>query len=106
MPRLVTRLDIDLAKSCDPLSKVGDDVSYTFTLSNTSSPNTPALTCTATDSLLGVVFGPAVLPAGDTVVDRTYTVQAGDPNPLVNTVTLSCELPAEFTNVLEDVTGC
>jgi hypothetical protein len=93
----------DITKDGDAFSKLGDDVNYTFTLSNNSSENTPPLTCTATDSLLGVVFGPAVLPQGDpTVVNRTRTVQAGDDDPLVNTVTLSCSLPEGFTNVLGD----
>jgi uncharacterized repeat protein (TIGR01451 family) len=92
-----------VTKTGDAFSKVGDTANYTITLSNTSSANTPDLTCTATDSLLGVIFGPAVLPAGDTVLNRTYMVQAGDPDPLVNTVTLSCDLPDEFTNDLADV---
>ena len=94
-----------VTKTGDTLSKVGDDVDYTFTLSNTSSANTPALTCTATDDLLGPIWGPAVLPPGDTVVNKTYTVQAGATGSITNTVTLSCALPAGsgFTNTLSDV---
>src|SRR5262249_56538666 len=58
-----------------------------------------ALTLPAPDSLRGVVFGPATLPAGDTVINKSRAVQAGDPDPLVNTVTLSCNV-AGFPNVL------
>jgi uncharacterized repeat protein (TIGR01451 family) len=60
-----------VAKTGDAQGKVGDDVDYTFTLTNSSSANTPALTCTATDDVLGVVFGPAVLLLGDTEVNKT-----------------------------------
>jgi hypothetical protein len=89
-----------IVKDGDELSKVGDEVNYTFTLSNSSSANTPPLVCVASDDLLGPLFGPGPLPPGNTVVNRAYTVQAGDPNPLVNKATLSCTLPPAFTNRL------
>ncbi len=89
---------IGIAKTGDPLSKVGDDVNYTITLSNNSSADTPALTCTATDSLLDAVFS-GVLPLGDTVLNLSRTVQAGDPDPLVNSVSMTCSV-AGFPNVL------
>jgi uncharacterized repeat protein (TIGR01451 family) len=54
-----------VTKTGDAQAKVGDVVDYTITLSNTSGAGTPALTCTATDTLLGEVFS-GVLPAGDT----------------------------------------
>jgi uncharacterized repeat protein (TIGR01451 family) len=92
---------IAVDKSGPMYSKLGDDVDYTITLSNNSSADTPAMSCTATDSLLGTVFGPdATLPLGDTVLNLSRTVQAGDPDPLVNTVTLTCS-PDGFTNVYE-----
>ncbi|HET9242939.1 MAG TPA: hypothetical protein VFN99_05810 [Gaiella sp.] len=90
---------IAVDKTGDELSKVGDSVSYEFTFSNNSSADTPALDCTAEDDVLGTVFD-GVLPLGDTVVNKSRTVQAGDPDPLVNTVTLTCS-PAGFPNVLE-----
>ena len=89
---------IAVDKTGTEVSKVGDEVDYTITLSNNSSGDTPALNCTAVDTLLGTVFDD-VLPPGDTVLTPTYTVQAGDPDPLVNTVTLTCS-PADFPNVL------
>jgi hypothetical protein len=90
---------IDVTKTGDTLSKVGDDVHYTITLSNDSSADTPALDCTAVDTVLGSLFD-GILPLGDTVLTPTYTVQASDPDPLENTVTLTCS-PDGFPNVLE-----
>jgi hypothetical protein len=58
------------------------------------------MSCTATDSLLGEVFN-GVLPLGDTVLSLSRAVQAGDPDPLVNEVTLTCS-PDGFPNVLEE----
>jgi hypothetical protein len=89
---------IDVAKTGDTLSKVGDPVDYTFTLSNNSSADTPAMNCTASDDLLGTVFD-GVLPLGDTVIHKSRTVLQNDPDPLVNTVTLTCS-PDGFPNVL------
>jgi hypothetical protein len=90
-------------KTGDTLSKIGDPVDYTITLSNNSSADTPALSCTATDSLLGEVFND-VLPLGDTVINQSRTVQQGDPDPLVNTVSMTCSV-AGFPNVLEASDG-
>jgi hypothetical protein len=86
-------------KTGDTLSKVGDDVNYTFTLSNNSSADTPAMNCVAKDSLVGDIFD-GVLPLGDKVINKTRTVQKGDPDPLPNTLTLTCS-PEDFPNVLE-----
>jgi uncharacterized repeat protein (TIGR01451 family) len=89
---------IAVDKTGDELSKVGDDVNYTITLSNNSSDDTPELTCTATDSLLGEIFSGTLPPAG-VVLNETRTVQEGDADPLVNTVEVSCTI-AGFANVL------
>jgi len=89
---------IAVDKTGDTLSKVGDEVNYTITLSNNSSADTPALNCTANDSLLGSVFS-GVLPLGDTVINTSRTVQAGDPDPLLNTVSMTCGFD-DFPNVL------
>jgi uncharacterized repeat protein (TIGR01451 family) len=94
---------IAVAKTGDPLSKVGDPVGYTITLSNNSSADTPPLNCTATDSLLGPVFS-GVLPLGNTVLNISRTVQPGDPDPLVNTVSLTCSVTG-FPNVLGPITA-
>jgi uncharacterized repeat protein (TIGR01451 family) len=91
------RIAID--KTGDTLSKVGDTVNYTITLSNNSSADTPPLDCTASDSLLGGLFA-GVLPAGDTVIERDRVVQDGDPDPLPNTASVTCNVRG-FPNVLE-----
>lgn len=90
---------IAVAKTADTdFSKVGDTINYTVTLSNNSSDDTPSMNCTAEDSLAGVQFA-GVLPRGDTVVNYAYIVKAGDPDPLTNTVTLTCTFD-ELPNVL------
>jgi hypothetical protein len=89
---------IDVDKTGDLLSKIGDPVNYTITLSNNSSADTPDLICLATDSLIGTIFS-GVLPIGDTVVEESRTVAAGDPDPLINTVSLECVF-TDFPNEL------
>jgi hypothetical protein len=77
------------------LSKATDVVNYTLTLNNTSSADSPDLTCTITDTKLGV--SRTVTPksgAGDTT-NVAYTVQAGDADPLTNTASVRCS-PAGF----------
>jgi hypothetical protein len=89
---------IAVEKSGDDMANVGDDVFYVFTLSNNSSNDAPPMVCTAVDTHFGTIFD-GILPLGDTVLYYTRTVQLGDPNPLVNTVTLTCS-PQGFPNVL------
>ena len=45
---------IELTKTGDALSKIGDKVDYVITLENNSSADTPNLNCTVTDTPLGV----------------------------------------------------
>jgi len=92
-------------KTGGTLSKVGDEVNYTITLNNTSSGDTPAMICTAVDSLLGIVFGPAVLPLDDTLLNLQRTVLDTDPDPLVNEVTLTCS-PEGWENVYTASAEC
>jgi uncharacterized repeat protein (TIGR01451 family) len=91
---------ITFDKTGDTLSKVGDDVHYTITLTNTSTSDTPDLECTITDAILGIDQD-VTLAAGDPayVLTPTYTVQSGDPDPLDNTASVTCS-PVGFTNVL------
>jgi hypothetical protein len=93
---------VTIDKTGDTLSKVGDSVDYTITVSNTSSTDTPDLTCSVNDTLLGA-FGPTVIAAGgaDWVINTSRVVQVGDADPLVNTATVTCS-PAGFPNVLTD----
>ena len=43
---------VAIVKTGDELSKVGDAVNYTITVTNTSSADSPNLTCTISDSRL------------------------------------------------------
>ena len=81
---------VTIDKTGDTLSKVGDVVNYTITVDNTSSADTPNLVCTVTDALLGL-NQPVNLAwnAANYVINVTYTVPAGDPDPLVNTATVT-----------------
>jgi uncharacterized repeat protein (TIGR01451 family) len=80
--------DISITKTADALSKVGDDVTYTFNICNDGDATVNR--GSVTDTLLGdlTTFFPATLTAAQCVeVVRTRTVAAGDPDPLANTVT-------------------
>src|SRR5262249_23060806 len=72
-------------KTGDTLSKVGDDVNYTITVTNTSSADTPAMSFTLSDSLLTLSASDqsfTLASGASKVVNVTRTVQAGDPDPL------------------------
>ena len=56
---------INLMKTGDALSKIGDPVDYVITLENNSSTDTPDLTCTVTDALVGVNATFAVAAGAD-----------------------------------------
>jgi uncharacterized repeat protein (TIGR01451 family) len=90
---------ITLDKTGDTISKVGDSVNYTITLTNTSSADTPTLNCTITDSLLGINKSVSLASGASDVTNQSRTVVAGDPDPLVNTSSASCS-PSGFPNVL------
>jgi uncharacterized repeat protein (TIGR01451 family) len=95
---------ITFDKTGDTLSKVGDDVDYTITVNNTSSADSPDLTCSVNDTLLGS-FGPyTIASGGNQVINASRTVMAADPDPLVNTATVTCS-PEGFPNVLTDSDG-
>jgi hypothetical protein len=80
-------------------TKAGDTNNYVITLNNTSSGDTPNLTCSVSDTLLGN-YGPFVLASGASqVINDSRVTLPGDPDPLVNTATATCS-PAGFPNVL------
>jgi hypothetical protein len=93
---------IALVKTGDELSKVGDDVNYAITLSNTSSVDSPDLECTVSDPLLGINEAVILASGTDHVINASRTVQEGDPDPLPNTASATCS-PIGFPNVLEAV---
>jgi hypothetical protein len=88
---------------------VGDTITYSFVINNTSSGDSPNLVLdSATDTVLGNLTSAAsnagcgnLAPGGSCNFTATYTVQAGDPDPLVNLVTIHYH-PAQFPNDVTD----
>jgi uncharacterized repeat protein (TIGR01451 family) len=81
---------IAIVKSADKVTaRAGDTITYTIIVTNTG--DTPLYGVTVTDTLLGT-FSIGTLGVGQSVTITpapTYTVNAGDPDPLVNTATAS-----------------
>jgi uncharacterized repeat protein (TIGR01451 family) len=84
-------------KTGDPLSKVGDSVDYTVTLTNTSSSDAPPLACTLTDPLLGLTTQVTLTAGQIHTVVTSYTVPVGTPDPFTNTAEATCS-PLGFPN--------
>ncbi|MGA9574193.1 MAG: hypothetical protein WBS20_09635, partial [Lysobacterales bacterium] len=79
---------IDVTKSGPESAKVGDEITYTIGFTDTSVGGALG-TCTGNDPMLGGDLG--VFTAGVTR-DFPYTVQVGDPDPLHNTATITCDV--------------
>jgi uncharacterized repeat protein (TIGR01451 family) len=85
---------IVVTKDCPESAPFGEDIEYTITVENTG--NEPLVGVTVNDTLLGDITGDfdfdfsADFPVGEVATAVvSYTPQAGDPDPLVNTVTAS-----------------
>jgi uncharacterized repeat protein (TIGR01451 family) len=92
--------DVSIEKTADTLSKVGDSVDFHITVTNTGSSDSPPITCTLTDPLLGVNKTITSLAVGASdVTNASRTTQAGDPDPLVNTASVTCTVDG-FGNTL------
>ena len=80
---------IEITKTADALSKVGDSVTYTFEICNVG--DVTVNRGSVTDPLLGgdisASFPATLAPDACATVVRQRTVAAGDPDPLLNTVT-------------------
>jgi uncharacterized repeat protein (TIGR01451 family) len=96
---------VAITKTGDALSKVGDPVDYTITVTNTSSADSPNLSCTIRDPLLGVDETVELAPGASDVTNASRTVEPGDPDPLVNTATADCTVGGGFGNVLATVSA-
>ena len=80
--------DISVSKTADALSKVGDAVNYSITVTNNG--DGVATRTSVNDSLQGnisALFSATLAPGASQTVTYSRTVQAGDPDPLLNTVT-------------------
>jgi hypothetical protein len=78
----------------------GEVVSYTLTLKNTSSADSPNLTCTITDSQLGIQKTASLAPGTQHVVSAAYTTQGSDPALQSNLASVRCQVDG-FPNILE-----
>ena len=93
---------INLLKTGDELSKIGDPVDYVITLENNSSIDTPDLTCTVTDALVGVNATFSVAAGADHIINvNDFIIPANAVDPFVNTANVVCS-PEGFTNVYRD----
>ena len=91
---------------------LGDVITYTYTVNNTSSSDSPNLVLDVndpnnsfTDTLLGNVEADAVAagcgnlaPAGSCTFTETRAIQAGDPTPLTNSATVIFTLAQNLGN--------
>jgi len=80
---------IEVTKEADELSKVGDDVNYTVTVENTG--RATLYKESITDSLAGdltanALCGESLAPGETCTITYSRTVEAGDTDPVVNTV--------------------
>jgi len=104
---------VEITKTGDATSKVGDDVTYTFTINNRSSADSPNLLIDSIDDdVIGDLAADATTAGCDELTaddgtdgsgtdectfQVTRTVVDTDPDPLVNTVTVHYH-PDGFTN--------
>ncbi len=105
----VYRPSVKITKTGPESSKVGDDATYDVTIENTSSANTPSLVLDSfSDSLVAGVTPPAAcddLASGASCsFSYTYTVQPGDPDPLVNTASVTYHAAGTQTTASDDDT--
>lgn len=93
---------ISLTKSGPPLSKVGDDVTYTITLTNTSptpkAAGAPTLDCTVTDPEIGFTKSVTGLaPGASDTSTPTFTIPKGASDPFPNTAHAMCTVEGDVT---------
>src|SRR5262249_8294769 len=93
-------------------TSLGTPITYTYTVTNTSSSDSPNLVLSTsnpndsfTDTLLGnleadaiAAGGGSVAPGGSFTFTETRPIQAGDPSPLTNTVTVAFTLAQNLGN--------
>ncbi|PKO10613.1 MAG: hypothetical protein CVU40_05800, partial [Chloroflexi bacterium HGW-Chloroflexi-2] len=98
--------EIDIDKTGDTLSKVGDDVNYTITVTNTSGPGTPDLYCHVTDPLLSFEDYVTLPTGGYTEIPILgFSIPEGADDPFVNTAYVDCTYVGGSTSVASDSDG-
>ncbi len=101
-----------IEKTGDDLSKIGDDVTYTFTLTHTGESDSPDLDLVSlTDNVLGNLAddlasqAPELLtlsPGESGSFQVSYTVLSDDPDPLINIVTATYEINDNGISFIRD----
>jgi hypothetical protein len=94
---------IELTKTGDELSKIGDGVTYTFKLENL----TPAawgmrdLSCTISDSTIGFNKTVTLASEGSDTSTKEFTIPANAADPFINTASVTCK-PLDSTSSVSD----
>ena len=91
---------IEFDISGDSSVSVGDTANFTLTLNNTGSEDSPNLTCTISDELLGISEDLNIASGGQHIVEASYTTSQNDVGTLVSTASVSCQVDG-FPNILE-----
>jgi uncharacterized repeat protein (TIGR01451 family) len=100
---------VEVVKTGPATAARGDTVTYTFTITNPSSADAPPLVlASVTDTVIGDLTAAAgaggcgaLAPGASCTFTASYTIQATDPSPLVNVVTVHYH-PAGFPNDVSD----
>ena len=97
--------NITIEKTCDEFSKVGDVINYDVTITNTGDTDLQILSVvdTVADANQNCV-GDILPPAGTCSFSYPYTVVQGDPDPLINTVTVIAKTVGFDVNVTDSTT--
>jgi uncharacterized repeat protein (TIGR01451 family) len=96
---------ITIDKTGDALSKIGDDVNYTITVTNTSTAGTgnPSLECEISDPLLDFSKTVTLAPGAQDVSNvGPFTIPADADDPFINTASVSCTYPGSETLATSD----
>src|SRR5438477_4336858 len=97
---------VDITKTGDTLSKIGDTAHYTIELDNTSSAGgaagAPSLVCDISDPTIGFSKTVTRAPGGSDTSNPTFTIPANASDPFLNTASASCHYPNLATVVATD----
>ena len=97
--------NIMIVKECNEFSKVGDVIDYDVTITNTGSTDLQILS--VNDTVAGPqsgCVGNILAPAGTCSFSYKHTVVQGDPDPLINTVTVIGKAVGVDVNVTDSTT--
>jgi hypothetical protein len=98
--------DVNVVKTCPAYSKVGDIIDYNVVITNTGDADLQIID--VNDSLAGLQTScddQVLAPAATCELSYTYQVKQGDPNPLINTVTVRAQVVG-LSNILTETSGC